>query len=187
MIKDLRGTLAFGEVGQQLPFEVKRIFTVFDVPSKDVRGEHAHRELHQFLICVKGSCAVVIDDGEARDEVILESPSVGLHIPPMVWGIPVSYTHLDVYKRQVAALALVRRNGFGPKWGSSIASKPGTTNPRYRANACAIASWSDQLLLCGYDSLGFCWSASGSGKNLPEGTKVNNATSRAEMNSLPQQ
>jgi UDP-2-acetamido-3-amino-2,3-dideoxy-glucuronate N-acetyltransferase len=92
LIKDLRGTLAFGEVGQHLPFDVKRIFTIFDVPSKDVRGEHAHRELHQFLVCVKGSCAVVLDNGAVREEVVLSSPSIGLHIPPLVWGIQYKYS-----------------------------------------------------------------------------------------------
>jgi UDP-2-acetamido-3-amino-2,3-dideoxy-glucuronate N-acetyltransferase len=92
LIKDLRGSLTFGEVNKHLPFEVRRIFTVFDVPSKDVRGEHAHRELHQFLICVKGSCAVALDDGKARDEVVLSTPTLGLHIPPMVWGIQYKYS-----------------------------------------------------------------------------------------------
>lgn len=92
LIKDLRGTLSFGEVGQHLPFEAKRIFTIFDVPSKDVRGEHAHRSLHQFLICIRGSCSVVLDDGVSRDEVVLDSPTIGLHIPPMVWGIQYKYT-----------------------------------------------------------------------------------------------
>jgi UDP-2-acetamido-3-amino-2,3-dideoxy-glucuronate N-acetyltransferase len=75
-----------------LPFEAKRIFTIFDVPSKDVRGEHAHRSLHQFLICIRGSCSVVLDDGALRDEVVLDSPTIGLHIPPMVWGIQYKYT-----------------------------------------------------------------------------------------------
>jgi UDP-2-acetamido-3-amino-2,3-dideoxy-glucuronate N-acetyltransferase len=106
LIKDLRGALTFGEVGQHLPFEVKRMFVIFDVPSKDVRGEHAHRELHQFLVCVKGSCAVVLDDGSARDEVMLDTPTIGLHIPPMVWGVQYKYSEdavllvlaSDVYK-----------------------------------------------------------------------------------------
>ena len=92
LIKDLRGTLSFGEFGQHLPFEVKRVFTIFDVPSKDVRGEHAHRKLHQFLICARGSCAVVVDDGKFRDEVVLATPSIGLHIPPLVWGIQYKYS-----------------------------------------------------------------------------------------------
>jgi len=91
-IVDLRGVLSYGEYPAQLPFQPKRVFLVYDVPSKEVRGEHAHKELHQFLICVKGSCAVALDDGTIRDEVELASPTVGLHIPPMIWGIQYIYS-----------------------------------------------------------------------------------------------
>ncbi len=91
-ITDLRGTLSFGEIGTHLPFEPKRFFAVYDVPGREVRGEHAHRQLHQFLICLKGSCAVVLDDGQARDEIVLDTPEIGLHIPPMVWGIQYLYS-----------------------------------------------------------------------------------------------
>lgn len=93
LIEDLRGSLTFAEYGDCLPFVPKRFFMVFDVPSKDVRGEHAHRKLHQFLVCVKGSCSVVVDDGANREEIILNSPAVGLHIPPLVWGTQYKYTH----------------------------------------------------------------------------------------------
>jgi UDP-2-acetamido-3-amino-2,3-dideoxy-glucuronate N-acetyltransferase len=86
VIEDLRGVLSFGEYGKHLPFIPKRYFIVFDVTSKEIRGEHAHKELHQFLVCVKGSCSVMVDDGTSRDEVCLDSPGMGLHIPPMVWA-----------------------------------------------------------------------------------------------------
>lgn len=92
-VEDLRGALSYAEIGQHLPFTPKRYFLVFDVPNQEVRGEHAHRELHQFLVCIRGSCAVVLDDGEVRDEVVLDSPNIGLHLPPMVWGIQYKYTH----------------------------------------------------------------------------------------------
>ncbi len=91
-IKDLRGTLSFAEVGQSLPFVPKRFFLVYDVKHHEIRGEHAHRTLHQFLVCVKGSLSVVVDDGQLRDEVMLSSPNVGLHIPPMVWATQYKYT-----------------------------------------------------------------------------------------------
>lgn len=84
---DMRGSLSVGEIDAQLPFVPRRFFLVYDVPSREVRGEHAHRACHQFLVCVKGSISVVLDDGRARDEVLLDSPLRGLHIPPMVWGI----------------------------------------------------------------------------------------------------
>jgi UDP-2-acetamido-3-amino-2,3-dideoxy-glucuronate N-acetyltransferase len=92
IVDDLRGMLSFGEVENHLPFLPKRYFIVYGVPSKEVRGEHAHRELHQFLVCVQGSVSVVIDDGANRDEVLLDSPGLGLHIPPLVWGIQYKYS-----------------------------------------------------------------------------------------------
>lgn len=91
-ILDMRGSLSAGEVGKQLPFVPKRYFLVFDVPSTEVRGEHAHRTLQQFLVCVRGSIAVVVDDGRNREEYTLSRPNLGLLIPPMVWGIQYKYT-----------------------------------------------------------------------------------------------
>lgn len=84
---DMRGSLTVGQIDAQLPFTPERFFLVYDVPSREVRGEHAHKACHQFLVCVKGSLSVVLDDGQLRDEVLLDSPLLGLHIPPMVWGI----------------------------------------------------------------------------------------------------
>jgi acetyltransferase-like isoleucine patch superfamily enzyme len=91
-IVDLRGGLSFGEYDRHLPFIPKRFFVIHDVPSVEVRGEHAHREQHQFLVCLKGSCSVVLDDGKHRNEVLLASPQIGLYLPPMVWGIQYKYT-----------------------------------------------------------------------------------------------
>ena len=91
-VADIRGSLTVGEFGRSIPFAVKRYFMVFDVPSMETRGEHAHRECHQFLICVRGSCAVVADDGEHRQEFLLNKPDVGVHLPPMVWGIQYKYS-----------------------------------------------------------------------------------------------
>ena len=85
-VVDLRGSLIFGEASRHVPFEVKRYFLVFDVQSEHIRGEHAHRRLHQFLVCVAGRCNVVTDDGVTRHEVVLDAASKGVHIPPMVWA-----------------------------------------------------------------------------------------------------
>jgi len=92
-IQDLRGNLSFAEFEKDLPFVAKRCFWVFDVPSKDVRGEHAHKECHQFLICVAGGVTVMLDDGDKRGEVRLDSPARGLHIPPGVWGVQYKYSN----------------------------------------------------------------------------------------------
>lgn len=91
-VADLRGALTVGEVGRDLPFEPRRWFMVFDVPSRELRGEHAHRRCHQFLICAHGSCRVLLDDGRARCELTLDSPDLGVHMPPMIWGTQYRYS-----------------------------------------------------------------------------------------------
>ena len=91
-IVDLRGKLSFAEVGQYLPFSPERYFLVYGVPTQEVRGEHAHKECHQFLVCVHGSITSITDDGKHKDQVVLNSPSMGLHIPPGTWGIQFKYS-----------------------------------------------------------------------------------------------
>lgn len=91
-VEDIRGNLTVGEFERSIPFRVKRYFMVFDVPSRETRGEHAHRECHQFLVCVRGSCVVVADDGTHRQEFVLDRPDIGVHLPPMIWGIQYKYT-----------------------------------------------------------------------------------------------
>ncbi len=108
LVVDLRGSLSFAETGQFLPFLPQRYFLVFDVPSREVRGEHAHRTCHQFLVCVKGSCSVMVDDGQHRAEVLLDRPNLGVHVPPMVWATEYKYSAdavllvlaSDVYKAE---------------------------------------------------------------------------------------
>lgn len=92
LIVDLRGSLTFGEFSKDIPFVPRRYFLVFDVSSSEIRGEHAHRRCEQFLVCVKGSCALVLDDGTARQEIMLNSPQIGVYIPPMIWGIQYKYS-----------------------------------------------------------------------------------------------
>lgn len=92
VIDDSRGTLSYGEFPTHLPFLPLRYFLVYNVPNLAIRGEHAHKELQQFLICVRGSCSVSLDDGYHQDEVCLNSPNVGLLIPPMVWAAQYAYS-----------------------------------------------------------------------------------------------
>ncbi len=92
LIPDIRGSLTVGEFEQHIPFLPKRYFMVFDVPSKETRGEHSHHVCHQFLICLRGICAVLVDDGANRTEVLLDSPDKGIYLPPMVWGVQYKYS-----------------------------------------------------------------------------------------------
>ena len=90
--EDMRGALSVGNVGSDVPFKPARYFVVHSVPSIEVRGEHAHRECHQFLICTHGACSVVVDDGESSVEVRLDRPSLGIYMPPMTWAVQYKYT-----------------------------------------------------------------------------------------------
>jgi UDP-2-acetamido-3-amino-2,3-dideoxy-glucuronate N-acetyltransferase len=89
---DLRGELSVGEFEKDVPFAFKRYFLVFNVANAKVRGEHAHRVCHQFLICVHGECSVLADDGAHRQEFRLDHPRLGLHLPPLVWGVQYKFS-----------------------------------------------------------------------------------------------
>lgn len=84
---DVRGLLSVAELGAQIPFAVQRFFLVSGVAGTVSRGEHAHRSVHHMLVCVHGSCEVVLDDGENRQTFLLNHPSIALLVPPMIWGV----------------------------------------------------------------------------------------------------
>lgn len=89
---DLRGTLTAAEIGDQVPFTPQRFFVVYDVPSAEVRGAHAHRECEQFLVCLSGSVHAIVDDGVNREEYVLDSPDRALYMPKMTWGTQYKYS-----------------------------------------------------------------------------------------------
>jgi acetyltransferase-like isoleucine patch superfamily enzyme/dTDP-4-dehydrorhamnose 3,5-epimerase-like enzyme len=92
LFEDIRGRLVAAEMADVLPFKPARFFLVHAVPSSEVRGEHAHRECQQFLVCVKGSVHVVVDDGVRRQEIVLDRPEIGIHVKPLVWGTQYKYS-----------------------------------------------------------------------------------------------
>lgn len=92
LMSDIRGSLTVGEFYRTIPFDAKRVFLVFDVPSIETRGEHAHRTCHQCLICTHGSVNVIADDGWSREEFLLDRPDSALYFPPLVWGIQYQYS-----------------------------------------------------------------------------------------------
>lgn len=90
---DLRGSLVAGDMNSQVPFSPERFFVVFDVPTMEARGAHAHHECHQFLVCLKGSVKAIVDDGTNREEYFLDAPDLGLYMPPMIWGTQYQYSN----------------------------------------------------------------------------------------------
>jgi UDP-2-acetamido-3-amino-2,3-dideoxy-glucuronate N-acetyltransferase len=91
-VLDLRGSLTAAEFPVDVPFVPQRYFCVFDVPGKEVRGEHAHKECEQFLFCARGSVSVVVDDGTRSEEIVLDHPDLGLYLPPMTWAVQYKYS-----------------------------------------------------------------------------------------------
>lgn len=88
---DTRGSLSVVESGVHVPFEVRRVFYFYDIPAGECRGAHAHKTLHQCVICLSGSFDVELDDGRSKALVHLNRPWTGLHIPPMIWASQVNF------------------------------------------------------------------------------------------------
>ena len=91
-VVDARGALTVGEVPSEVPFTPARYFAVYGVPSAELRGEHAHKKCQQFLVCLHGSCRVLLDNGVTRCEVILDRPDIGVFMPEMIWGTQYRYS-----------------------------------------------------------------------------------------------
>lgn len=84
-IADPRGNLTFIESGKHIPFDIQRVYYLYDVPGGSERGGHAHKELHQLIIAMSGSFDVVLDDGEQKKSFHLNRSYFGLYVCPMVW------------------------------------------------------------------------------------------------------
>lgn len=69
-----------------IPFKIKRIFYIYDIPGGESRGAHAHRECHQFIIAASGSFEVIMDDGKTKKVISLNRSYFGLHVPPGIWA-----------------------------------------------------------------------------------------------------
>lgn len=100
-ILDHRGNLTFIEANQHVPFEIKRVYYLYDVPGGATRGGHAHRKLEQFIIAAMGSFDVVLDDGFETKKFHLNRSYYGLYIPTMIWR------ELDNFSSGSVCLSLV--------------------------------------------------------------------------------
>lgn len=91
-LSDGRGSLTFVQPGPNLPFEIRRVYYLYGVPTGQVRGAHGHRALEQLMVAVAGSVDVECDDGRTRRTFRLESPDVGLYVSPMIWRSLTGFT-----------------------------------------------------------------------------------------------
>lgn len=91
-ITDPRGNLTFIEGGNHIPFEIARVYYLYDVPGGETRGGHAHRQLEQLIIAMSGAFDVVLDDGTDRRTVSLNRSYYGLYVPRMVWRELVNFS-----------------------------------------------------------------------------------------------
>ena len=92
VIPDRRGNLTFGEGMRHVPFDIKRVYYLYDVPGGEERGGHAHRQLEQVIIAMSGSFDVVLDDGSARAEITLNRSYFGVYVSRMVWRELVNFS-----------------------------------------------------------------------------------------------
>ncbi len=86
------GNLTVVENASIFPFDVRRVFYLYDIAGGESRGAHAHKKCHQFLIAASGSFEVALDDGTYKRQVFLNRPNIGLHIPPGVWASEINFS-----------------------------------------------------------------------------------------------
>ena len=86
------GNISIIENGIDLPFDVKRVFYIYDIPGGESRGAHAHKECHQFLVAASGAFEVLLDDGRTQRLIQLNRPYQGLHIPPGLWASEINFS-----------------------------------------------------------------------------------------------
>lgn len=84
-IGDKRGKLVALESHKNIPFEIKRVYYIYDTSSEQMRGKHAHQNLEQLYIAINGRCEVILDNGKSQESVCLESPDMGLYIGKNIW------------------------------------------------------------------------------------------------------
>jgi oxalate decarboxylase/phosphoglucose isomerase-like protein (cupin superfamily) len=91
-VHNKEGNLTPVENLKEIPFKVKRVFYLYDVPGGESRGAHAHKRCHQFIVAASGAFEVLLDDGNVKRVVQLNRPYMGLHIPPGIWASEINFS-----------------------------------------------------------------------------------------------
>ena len=182
-VHDPRGNLTFVEGGRQIPFDIRRVYYLYDVPGGSERGGHAHLALHQFVIAMSGSFDIVLDDGFDRKRYHLNRSYEGLYIPPMTWR------ELDNFSSGSVCMVLASevydeagrtRKRFLPlqstraasmrSWCSTSAEASGRLTPCcWLAAACSHPSHQNAARLRGHNHSTDCGKIIDSSLNAPAG------------------
>lgn len=102
-ITDGRGNLAFLESYNHIPFQIERVYYLYDVPLQTIRGEHAHFELEQLIIACSGSIDITLDDGYTSKKYTLNDPCCGLYVAPLIWR------RLENFKNRAVCLVMASK------------------------------------------------------------------------------
>jgi dTDP-4-dehydrorhamnose 3,5-epimerase-like enzyme len=89
---DRNGHITAINNNKDIPFPVKRVFYLYDIPGGESRGAHAHKDCHQFLVAASGAYEVLLNDGKTQRQVMLNRPNMGLHIPPGIWASEINFS-----------------------------------------------------------------------------------------------
>lgn len=91
-IGDRKGHITAINNSKEIPFDVKRVFYLYDIPGGESRGAHAHKSCHQFLVAASGAFEVLLNDGKTQRQVMVNRPNQGLHIPPGIWASEINFS-----------------------------------------------------------------------------------------------
>lgn len=87
-----KGNITPVQNSEEIPFDIRRIFYLYDIPGGESRGAHAHKECHQFIIAASGCFEVLMDDGQTKRQVMLNRPYFGIYIPPNIWTSTINFS-----------------------------------------------------------------------------------------------
>lgn len=91
-VGDRNGHITSLNNGIEVPFDIKRVFYLYDIPGGESRGAHAHKDCHQFLVAASGAFEILLDDGKTKRQIQVNRPYIGLHIPPGIWASEMNFS-----------------------------------------------------------------------------------------------